>query len=287
MKDTGNGRRTLHIGSGEPLVLLHMGANPWSKWQPVLPYLLDRFEIIAPTLAGWEGGNSLAGPITLDDLTRGVVEEMDRAGFRSAHIIGCSLGGLAALGVAREGRALSALAICPAGGSSQEQTQRLVKYFEVMNNLSWLRRLLAPVVLSRPRMRRIALRAVLEHGDRISTRQAIAIGKNSANGDWANLLAGFSAFRLETTPEVTVPFMLAWGEFDRFTPMVNEQPLWQKAVPHAESHVLSGVGHIPMFDDPHQTGRLMRSWLDRQASGTVVDDLPREESPQRRRAGAS
>ncbi len=268
---TSSGQRTLHIGSGDPLVLLHMGANPWSKWEPVLPYLLDRFEIIAPTLAGWDGGPSLAGPVTLGTLTRGVVEEMDRAGFRSAHIIGCSLGGLAALGVAREGRARSALAICPAGGSNEEQTQRLVKHFEMLNNLSWLRRLLAPVVLSRPQMRRLALRALLEHGDRVSARQAIAIGRNSANGDWDNLLSGFSAYRMDSKPEVTVPFMVAWGELDRFTPMINEQPLWHHAVPHAESHVLSGVGHIPMFDDPHQTGRLMRSWLDRQASPTEPD----------------
>ena len=260
---TSGGRRTLHIGSGDPLVLLHMGANPWSKWEPVLPYL-EGFEIIAPTLAGWSGGNPLAGPITMADLAGGVVDEMDRAGFRSAHIIGCSLGGLAALGVAREGRARSALAICPAGGSNQEQTQRLVKHFEMLNNLSWLQRLLAPVALSRPKMRRVLLRAVLEHGDRISARQAIAIRRNSADGDWDNLLPGFTAYRLDARPEVTVPFMLAWGELDRFTPMVNERPLWSKAVPHAESHVLSGVGHIPMFDDPHQTGQLVRSWLDRQ-----------------------
>jgi pimeloyl-ACP methyl ester carboxylesterase len=266
VEETDSGRRTLHVGSGEPLVLLHMGANPWTKWQPVLPYLLDRFEIIAPTLAGWDGGNPLTGPVTLDDLTRGVVEEMDRAGFRTAHVVGCSLGGLAALGVARSGRARSALAICPAGGSNQEQTRRLVKHFEMLNSLSWLRRLLAPAVLSRPRTRRIALRAVLEHGDRISARQAVAIGRNSADGDWANLLPGFSAYRMDPSPEVTVPFMLAWGELDRFTPMVDEQPLWQRAVPHAESHVLTGVGHIPMFDDPDQTGRLMRSWLDRVAS---------------------
>ena len=117
-------------------------------------------------------------------------------------------------------------------------------------------------------MRRIALRSVLEHGDRISPRQAIAIRKDSANGDWANLLPGFSAYRLDSRPEVTVPFMLAWGEMDRFTPMIHEQPLWNKAVPNAESQVLSGVGHIPMFDDPDQTGRLMRSWLDRQTSSS-------------------
>lgn len=264
---TSTGRRTLHMGSGEPVVLLHMGANPWSKWEPVLPYLAGRFEIIAPTLAGWHGGKPLAGPITLEHVTRGVVEEMDRAGFQSAHIIGCSMGGTAALGVARAGRARSALAICPAGGSGEEQTQRLVKHFEVLNTLSWPQRLLAPVALSRPKLRRLLLRAVLEHGDRISARQAIALRRNSANGDWDNILLGFSGFRLETTPEVTVPFMLAWGELDRFTPMINEQPLWQKAVPHAESHVLSGVGHLPMFDDPRQTGQLMRRWLDRQTLG--------------------
>ena len=279
VESTSSGRRTLHMGSGDPLVLLHMGANPWSKWEPVLPYLLDRFEIIAPTLAGWQGGNPLAGPITLEYVTRGVVEEMDRAGFQSAHIIGCSMGGTAALGVARAGRARSALAICPAGGSGQEQTERLVQHFEMLNNLSWLRRLLVPIVLSRPHMRRIALRAVLEHGDRISARQAIALRRNSANGDWANILLGFSAFRLDPTPEVTVPFMLAWGELDRFTPMINEQPLWQKAVPHAESHVLSGVGHLPTFDDPDQTGRLMRSWLDRQVPRA---SLPGQESNLRR-----
>lgn len=268
---TSSGRRTLHIGSGEPLVLLHMGANPWSKWQPVLPYLVDRFEIIAPTLAGWDGGNPLSGPITLEYVTRGVVEEMDRAGFQSAHIVGCSMGGTAALGVARAGRARSALAICPAGGSGKEQTARLIKHFEMLNSLSWFKRLLAPVALSSPQTRRTLLRAVLEHGDRISARQAIALRRNSANGDWANILLGFSSFRLDTTPEVTVPFMLAWGEMDRFTPMVHEQPLWHKAVPHAESHVLSGVGHLPMFDDPLQTGLLMRSWLDRQATQSADD----------------
>lgn len=266
---TGSGRRTLHLGSGEPLVLLHMGANPWSKWELVLPYLVGEFEILAPTLAGWDGGRPLTGPVGLDDLTRGVLEEMDRAGFQSAHIIGCSLGGLSALGVARAGRARSALAICPAGGSNQEQTRRLVKHFEMLNNLSPTQRLLALVALSRPKMRRVLLRAVLEHGDRISARQAIAIRRNSANGDWDNLLPGFSAFRLDATPEVAIPFLLAWGELDRFTPMVNEQPLWQKAVPHAESHVLTGVGHIPMFDDPHQTGRFMADWLDRQTSAST------------------
>ena len=267
---TSSGLRTLHLGTGEPLVLLHMGANPWSKWEPVLPHVLDGFEVLAPTLTGWDGGPPLTGPITLDDVTRGVTEAMDRAGFESAHVIGCSIGGLAALGVARAGRARSALSMCPAGGSNEEQTRRLVKQFEILDNLSLLRRLLAPVVLARPKVRRLALRAVLEHGDRLSARQAIAISRNSADGDWDNLLLGFAAFRMTSKPAVTVPFMLAWGELDRYTPMSTEQLSWHRAVPHAENHVIAGVGHFPMFDDPVQTGRLMRDWLDRQT--TTADE---------------
>lgn len=266
VETTPDGRRTLHIGSGEPVVLLHMGANPWHKWQPVLSHLGDGYEILAPTLAGWHGGKPLTGPIVMEDLAGGIATEMDRAGFDTAHIIGCSLGGLAALGLARYGRARSAMAICPAGGSNQEQTQRLVKHFEMLNRLSWFQRMLVPLVFSRPKLRKLALRAVLEHGDRLSAAQAIQMRRDSANGDWDNLLPGFTAYRMEPTPEVSVPFMLAWGELDRFTPMANEQPLWMTAVPHAESHVISGVGHIPMFDDPEQTARLMRSWLDRQIS---------------------
>jgi pimeloyl-ACP methyl ester carboxylesterase len=146
-----------------------------------------------------------------------------------------------------------------------------VKHFEMLNNLSWLQRLLVPVAFSLPRLRKVALSAVMEHGDRISARQAMALRRNSANGDWDNLLAGFSAFRLDPTPQVTVPFMVAWGELDRFTPMASEQPMWHQAVPHAESHLLTGVGHLPMFDDPHQTGRLMRRWLDRQEPGAPAD----------------
>lgn len=43
-------------GSGEPLVLLHGFTGTWRHWRPLLAELAARYEVIAPTLAGHDGG---------------------------------------------------------------------------------------------------------------------------------------------------------------------------------------------------------------------------------------
>ena len=52
-------------GSGEPMVLIHLGANPWHKWEPVLPQLTEHFEVLSPNLPGWSGRPALSGPASL------------------------------------------------------------------------------------------------------------------------------------------------------------------------------------------------------------------------------
>jgi pimeloyl-ACP methyl ester carboxylesterase len=43
-------------GEGEPVVLLHGFTGTWRHWRPVLADLVARYEVIAPTLAGHDGG---------------------------------------------------------------------------------------------------------------------------------------------------------------------------------------------------------------------------------------
>src|SRR3954447_6365416 len=46
-------------GEGEPLVLIHGFTATWRCWLPVLADLVPRFEVIAPTLHGHDGGGEL------------------------------------------------------------------------------------------------------------------------------------------------------------------------------------------------------------------------------------
>jgi esterase/lipase len=45
-------------GEGEAVVLLHGFTGHWRHWKPVLADLIARYEVIAPTLSGHNGGSA-------------------------------------------------------------------------------------------------------------------------------------------------------------------------------------------------------------------------------------
>ena len=51
-------RAPIHLGSGEPVLLLHPFLISQLVWQKVAPQLADtgRYEVFAPTMAGHNGG---------------------------------------------------------------------------------------------------------------------------------------------------------------------------------------------------------------------------------------
>jgi pimeloyl-ACP methyl ester carboxylesterase len=81
-------------GSGEPLLLLHGFTGTWQLWRPILADLAARFEVLAPTLPGHDGGPTvtLDGPFTFDVLARWAEQELDRIGAQKAHVVGNSMG---------------------------------------------------------------------------------------------------------------------------------------------------------------------------------------------------
>ncbi|HWH15725.1 MAG TPA: alpha/beta fold hydrolase, partial [Miltoncostaeaceae bacterium] len=103
-------------GHGPPLVCLHGVTDTWRSWQLVLPRLQARHDVLAPTLPGHTGGAPLSAPPTLPGMVDAVAATMDDAGMPRAHLVGNSLGGWLALALAARGRALSVVALAPAGG---------------------------------------------------------------------------------------------------------------------------------------------------------------------------
>jgi pimeloyl-ACP methyl ester carboxylesterase len=82
-------------GEGEPVVLLHGATASWRQWRPVLADLVAHFEVIAPTLAGHDGGPSFSADVPLSvagvaDLLERHLDELD---VGTAHFVGNSLGG--------------------------------------------------------------------------------------------------------------------------------------------------------------------------------------------------
>ena len=83
-------------GSGKPLLLIHgLGYARWG-WEPVLPGLAERFEVVLFDNRGIGESDAPPGPYTAAEMASDAVQVLDEAGVERAHVVGTSLGGMVA-----------------------------------------------------------------------------------------------------------------------------------------------------------------------------------------------
>lgn len=257
-----NGRSERHRfrgGSGEPLLLIHGATSSWKCWRDVIPGLTDRFDVLAPNLPGHAGMPRPGRPHTISDLADFLEAELDASGFEAVHVAGNSLGGWLAVELANRGRASSVVALSPAGGWHAGE-ERVPQRFYAMRRLARAGTLAPPAAARSSRVRRFALRAACEHGERLTPRQALAAARSALAcelGDFVDLQDGLEPGRYL---EVTTPVLIAWSQHDRMIPADHYTERWRQELPVATWRTLADVGHVPMYDDPDLVAETIREW---------------------------
>ncbi|MFG3621003.1 alpha/beta fold hydrolase [Nocardia sp. NPDC047654] len=235
-----------------PLVLLHGVAMSARVWDDVIPLVQTRHEVVAPTALGHRGGPPvMRHPATVRELVDGVERVLDDMGIDRAHLAGNSLGGWMAIELALRGRAISVCALSPAGcwdadghgrGGGTAKLRRMV-------GLTRRTRRIHPLALQSASVRRLAMRDIACHADRLTPAQALAAADDLIG---CTVLEDLLA-TVEQMPEVAelpCPITLAWsGEDVIFPPRVNGR-IARERLPQARFEVLPGIGHVPMIDDP-------------------------------------
>jgi pimeloyl-ACP methyl ester carboxylesterase len=222
--------------------------------------LEQRHDVLAPTLPGHHGGPPLEPgepqePVSIGALADGVERILDAAGIDTAHLAGNSLGGWLAIELGRRGRARSVVALSPAGGwGSARDLQRVVRLLSGGRAMIERgERFGLSSLVRRPRFRRLAFHAVMEHGERISAPEALEMLADAAQcdafpgfADWVRTTRTLAA----AIEEQAYPIRIAWAEHDRTIPFTRYGRPILDALAGAEHVTLPGVGHVPMFDDP-------------------------------------
>jgi pimeloyl-ACP methyl ester carboxylesterase len=102
-------------GTGPSLVLLHGLGLSRHAWNPVLPALAERFDVLAVDLPGFGDSEPVPGEPLPAVLAASVAALLDELGITGPHIAGNSLGGWVALELARIRPAASVTLLSPAG----------------------------------------------------------------------------------------------------------------------------------------------------------------------------
>jgi pimeloyl-ACP methyl ester carboxylesterase len=274
-------------GAGEPLLLLHGFTGSWQHWRPVLGDLVAGYEVIAPTLAGHDGGPPfpIGTPPTLAAAAELLEAHLDELGVDTAHVVGNSLGGALALELAKRGRARSVVAIAPAGGwtDGDGEAKRLGRFFARQIRLT---RAFAPrmaAIMRQPQARHMAMRDIMRHGELVARADAVDLARASLRCAVAPLaLAALRADRglsLTGLDRIACPVLMASPQYDRVLPPARHAPRLRREIPGVESHMLPGCGHVPMWDDTRLIVQTIREFVDCHARSASSADTLATASP--------
>jgi pimeloyl-ACP methyl ester carboxylesterase len=263
------------------LVLVHGFTGHWRHWKPVLADLVARYEVIAPTLSGHNGGPAYPSGMGLEkiaDAGDSLERHLNELGVGTAHFVGNSMGGSLAIELAKRGRARSVIAFSPGGGweLGGPEPERIARFFARQMRIIRVSRKQIPRLMGRPGARKLALRDIMRHGELIAPADAVDLSLDPlactvANDVLASLRAGRA--HVEDLDQVAAPTLIAWAELDRILPLATCSARFAREIPDAEFRVLARVGHVPMWDDTRLVVKTIIDWVEAHLVTPVAGDL--------------
>ncbi|MEO5898823.1 MAG: alpha/beta fold hydrolase [Ilumatobacteraceae bacterium] len=239
-------------GTGPPLVLLHGLGLSSRSWEPVIPALAERFDVVAIDLPGF--GRSAMLPREVEPhpaaLAGAVADLLDEIGIDAAHTVGNSLGGWVALELAQIRATLSVTLLSPAG--LWRRNTPLYNRISLRVSRSASRR--APTLLSRLVDHRLGRVVVLSQTHarpaQMRPEAARAVISDLSNGPgFETVFRATARRRYLAGTGFDAPVTIAFGSKDRL--LLRRQSRHLDQLPTDTTvFAADGCGHVPMNDDP-------------------------------------
>jgi len=238
-------------GTGKPLILVHGYPLDHTIWDEVLSLLENDFDIITPDLRGFGQSDIVESQYKISDMAADIAGLLDQLGIEKAVIAGHSMGGYVSLAFARaypERMLGLGLVASQALADTPERKQgRYDAAAEIMKTG------VRPVAETMSAKLTPDKRVQAFVRDLIVAQQpaglAGALKAMAERDDSTSILPGFK-----------FSVALVHGEEDELIPIQRAQEI-KAAIPLAALTELSGVGHMPMMENPQATATTLKNLL--------------------------
>jgi pimeloyl-ACP methyl ester carboxylesterase len=261
--------RAVHVvdtgGDGPPLLFIHGLGGVWQNWLLNIPEFMKTHRCVAFDLPGFgqsempEGGLSIPAFAETADKLCGVL------GIDAPVVIGNSMGGFvgAELAVSFPTRVEKLVLVSAAGLSTEYVTaEPVLAVARAWAALTARAGAQADTVVRRPRLRRVALQAVVRYPERLSvplTTELVRGAGSPGFNDSFRALLGYS-FR-DKLERIKIPVLIVWGRNDMLVPVEDAEMFEHLIGENAHSVVFDDTGHLAMMERPDRFNELVAGFL--------------------------
>jgi pimeloyl-ACP methyl ester carboxylesterase len=248
-------------GAGPPVILIHGWLGSWDTWRSTIEAFAGHYRMYAPDLWGFgESDKKRRERFEVTDFINLIPQFMDGLGIAKAPIIGHSMGGTTALGVALshpEYVRKVAVVGSPINGKSLSLLLKLAG-----------RRFIARVVLAGGEDIPLFSLGMRLYSPFVSRQQPKMFYQmtvaNTARLTLSSFFSSIESLRLtDLTPrlhEVKIPAMGIYGGQDVIV-NPNQHKVFQRHIPHGKTVYIRNAGHFVMMDTPEPFNKALSEFL--------------------------
>jgi pimeloyl-ACP methyl ester carboxylesterase len=252
-------------GDKPPLLFIHGLGACWQCWVLNLAHFMQTHRCVALDLPGFGESPMPDREISISGYARVVNGLCEALGIEATAVIGNSMGGFvgAELAIAHTTRVKRLVLVSPAGITTEHLARKpLLTIARLLAGTETRLTTQRDAFVRRPRLRRLALQAVVRYPEKLSLPLTWELVHGSGRPGFLPALDALIGYSIrDRLPRIEIPVLLVWGRNDILVPIGDAEDYAQLIGANARKVIFEDTGHVPMIERPSRFNPLVADFL--------------------------